>query len=100
MERLPEEDINAISTYYEKRNPMNHFTLVRMWLSRQDFRELAAQQGWTLKVSKFGNIPEQKTISAHKDGVEMATHCYVKQNKYELLLYSHQRQETQSCSES
>lgn len=100
MERLPEEDINAISIYYEKRNPMNHFTIVRMWLSRQDFRELAAQQGWTLKASKFGNIPEQKTISAYKDGVEMATHCYVKQNRYELFLYSNQQQEAQSCSES
>lgn len=100
MERLPEEDINAISTYYEKRNPMNHFTIVRMWLSRQDFRELAAQQGWTLKASKFGNIPEQKTISAYKDGVEMAMHCYAKQNRYELFLYSNRQQEAQSCSES
>lgn len=95
MERSPKEDINTISMYYEKRNLMKHFTIVRMWLSRQDFRELAAQQGWTLKVSKFGNIPEQRTISAYKNGVEMAMHCYVKKNKYELFLYSNTEENPQ-----
>lgn len=73
-----------------------YYTIAILAMSRTDFRRLCKQQNWSIRASRAGNIPEQKSLYAtDAKGNERASHFYVPQKsriergqRYEIFLYS------------
>ena len=94
MRTLDEEDLRAIECY--KGHDGVCYTIAILLLTRADFRELCAQQNWTIRASRAGNIPEQKSLYAtDAKGRERAAHFYIQRKscarrgkQYEIFLYS------------
>ena len=94
MRTFDEEDLRAIECY--KGNDGVYYTVAILSLTRADFRELCAQQNWTVRASRAGNIPEQKSLYAtDAKGRERAAHFYIQRKscarrgkQYEIFLYS------------
>lgn len=89
-----EQDLRKIECYVG--NDGVYYTIAILAMSRTDFRELCAQQNWTVRASQAGNIPEQKSLYAtDAKGNERAAHFYISQKsrtkrgqRYEIFLYS------------
>ena len=94
MHPFDEEDLRAIRCYIGDDDV--YYTVAVLSLTRADFRELCAQQNWTVRASRAGNIPEQKSLYAtDAKGRERAVHFYISQKsrtkrgqRYEIFLYS------------
>ena len=94
MRTFNEKDLRAIECY--KGNDGVYYTIAILLLTRADFRKLCAQQNWTVRASRAGNIPEQKSLYAtDAKGRERAAHFYISQKsrtkrgqRYEIFLYS------------
>ena len=73
-----------------------YYTVAVLSLTRADFRKLCVQQNWTVRASRAGNIPEQKSLYAtDAKGRERAVHFYIPRKsrtkrgqRYEIFLYS------------
>ena len=94
MRTFDEEDLRAIRCYIGDDNV--YYTVAVLSLTRADFRKLCAQQNWTVRASRAGNIPEQKSLYAtDAKGRERAVHFYIQRKsrtkrgqRYEIFLYS------------
>ena len=94
MRTFDEEDLRAIRCYIGDDGV--YYTVAVLLLTRADFRKLCAQQNWTVRASRAGNIPEQKSLYAtDAKGRERAVHFYIPRKsrtkrgqRYEIFLYS------------
>ena len=94
MHASDEQDLRKIECYVGHDGV--YYTIAILSLTRTDFRELCAQQNWTVRASRAGNIPEQKSLYAtDAKGRERAVHFYISQKsrtkrgqRYEIFLYS------------
>ena len=94
MHPFDEEDLRKIECY--KGHDGVYYTVAVLAMSRADFRKLCVQQNWTIRASRAGNIPEQKSLYAtDAKGNERAMHFYISQKsrtkrgqRYEIFLNS------------
>ena len=94
MHASDEQDLRKIECYVGHDGV--YYTVAILAMSRADFRELCKQQNWTVRASRAGNIPEQKSLYAtDAKGNERAVHFYISQKsrakrgqRYEIFLYS------------
>ena len=101
MHTFDEEDLRAIECYIG--NDGVYYTVAILSLTRADFRKLCAQQNWTVRASRAGNVPEHKSLYAtDAKGHERAAHFYISQKsrtkrgqRYEIFLYSNTEEDTQ-----
>ena len=94
MHPFDEQDLRKIECYVGHDGV--YYTVAILSLTRADFRELCAQQNWTIRASRAGNVPEHKSLYAtDAKSRERAAHFYVSQKsrtkrgqRYEIFLYS------------
>ena len=94
MHASDEQDLRKIECYVGHDGV--YYTVAILAMTRADFRELCARQNWTIRASRAGNIPEQKSLYAtDAKGRERAAHFYIQRKscarrgkQYEIFLYS------------